>query len=235
MIDANESMTKTKSSISNLISLTQPCDPIFMLHGAHREPNTYIRGSDRIDYLLCTPKLLKYILLCGILPFDMATTTDYRGEYLDIILCKFLQNHFQEHQEPIQRHLHSTFTKGVVKYKYYLYKNTTNNNITGTIQSIKHKIINNTLQIKHMGIINDVDSKMTTGMLKTEKQIKVRDKYHPWSPTLALAILTLNLCKLVYSEVIHKTNKSEKVTSIITQMNKYKPIDNKSIERLDKK
>ena len=90
MIDANESMTKTNSGISNLISLTQLCDPIFMLHGEHKEPNTYIQGSDRIDYIHCTPKLLKHILRCGILPFDMATTADHRGEYLDIRLCKFL-------------------------------------------------------------------------------------------------------------------------------------------------
>ena len=33
MIDANASMTK-KNGISNLIILTQLCDPIFMLHGA---------------------------------------------------------------------------------------------------------------------------------------------------------------------------------------------------------
>ena len=61
-----------------------------------------------------------------------------------------------------------------------------------------------------MGTIKDVDRKMTTGMLKAKQQITIRDKHHPWSPTLALAILTLHLCKLVYSEIIHKTNKSEK-------------------------
>ena len=87
MIDANESMTKTNSGISNLISLTQLCNPIFMLHGEHKEPNTYIRGSDRIDYILCTPKLLRCILRCGILSFDMATTAHHRGEYFDIRLC----------------------------------------------------------------------------------------------------------------------------------------------------
>ena len=70
---------------------------------------------------------------------------------------------------------------------------------------------------------------MTTDMLKAEKKIKIRDKHYPWSPTLALAILTLHLC-----EVIHKTNKLEKVASIITQMNKYKQIDCRSIERVDK-
>ena len=148
MIDANKSMTKTNSGISNLISVTQLCDPIFMLHGAHEEPSTYIRGSDRIDYFFCSPKLLQYIQRCGILPSDMATIADHRGAYLDIRIRKFLQNHFQEHQEPIQRRLHLTFTKGVIKYKYFLYKYTTNNNITETIQSIKNKIINNTLQIK---------------------------------------------------------------------------------------
>ena len=30
-----------------------------------------------------------------------------------------------------------------------------------------------------MDIINDVDSKMTTGILKAEKQIKIRNNYHP--------------------------------------------------------
>ena len=155
MIDANESMTKTNSGISNLISLTQLCDPRFMLHGANREPNTYIRGIERIDYCFCTPKLLKYIIRCGIPSFDMVTISDHRGAYLDIKLSKFLQDHFQEHQEPIQRRLYSTFTKGVVKYKYYLYKYTDNNNITETIQSIKQQTINNTLQIEDMGIIND--------------------------------------------------------------------------------
>ena len=77
MIDANESMTKTNSGISNLISVTQLCDPIFMLHGAHKEPNTYIRGSGKNDYFFCSPKLLQYIQRCGILPFDMATTVDH--------------------------------------------------------------------------------------------------------------------------------------------------------------
>ena len=150
-----------------------------MSHGVNREPKTYIRGIERMDYFFCTPKLLKYIIRCGILPFDMVTTAAYRGAYLDIKLRKFLQYHFQEHQEPIQRRLHSTFTKGVVKYKDYLYKYTINNNITNTIQSIKQIIINNTLLIEDMDIINDVDSKMTTGILKAEKQIKIRNNYHP--------------------------------------------------------
>ena len=44
MIDVNELMTKTNSGISNLNILTQLCDPIFMLHGANRELNTYICG-----------------------------------------------------------------------------------------------------------------------------------------------------------------------------------------------
>ena len=150
-----------------------------MIHGANRESNTYIRRIERIYYFFCTPKLLKYIIHCGILPFDMVATADHRGAYLDIKLRKCLQDPFQEHQEPIQRRHHSTFTKGVVKYKDYLYKYTINNNITNTIQSIKQIIINNTLLIEDMDIINDVDSKMTTGILKAEKQIKIRNNYHP--------------------------------------------------------
>ena len=235
MIEGNESMTKTNSGISNLKILAQLCDPTFMIHGANRESNIYIRRIERIYYLFCTPKLLKYIIRCEILPFDMVTTADHRCTYLDIKLRKCLKDHFQEHQEPIQRHHYSKFAKGVVKYKDYLCKYTNNNNIIETIQCIKQKLINNTLLIEDMGIINDVDSKMTTGMLKVEKQIKIRNKHHPWSPTLALAILILHLCKIIYSEVIHKTNKSETFASIFKQMNKYKPMDCKSIERVDKR
>ena len=44
-----------------------------------------------------------------------------------------------------------------------------------------------------MNNINNIDKMMTKGMLKAEQQIKIRGKLHPWSLTLANAIVELHL------------------------------------------
>ena len=63
----------------------------------------------------------------------------------------------------------------------------------------------------------------TKGMLKAEQQIKIRGKLHPWSPTLANAILELHLWKLIMSEIKNKTNKQTKIEQIIEKQAKYCP------------
>ena len=52
-------------------------------------------------------------------------------------------------------------------------------------------------------------------MLQAEQHIKLRSNLHPWSPTLANAILELHLWKLIISEIRNKTNKQTKIEMII--------------------
>ena len=52
-IDANEPHIYC-SCIDKLIKRTKMIDTILVRHGCATEPNTHKRGSDRIDFVLCT-------------------------------------------------------------------------------------------------------------------------------------------------------------------------------------
>ena len=67
-------------------------DPIFNKHGNHLEPNTHKNGVSRIDYAFCTPHLEKFIIRCGITPFDLFTSSDHRDLYLDVKKLSYLQD-----------------------------------------------------------------------------------------------------------------------------------------------
>ena len=84
LVDANEDFISSECGLSKFTQSTNMTDPIFNKHGNHLEPNTHKNGVSRIDYAFCTPHLEKFIIRCGITPFDLFTSSDHRGLYLDI-------------------------------------------------------------------------------------------------------------------------------------------------------
>ena len=91
-MDVNETANWKISTIIKLCRICKLCDPIAMKHGTATEPNTYSRGSSRIDFILCTKALLPFISYIGILPFGMFAFSDHRGLFIDINLYQFLRN-----------------------------------------------------------------------------------------------------------------------------------------------
>ena len=77
-IDANEAFKSNAGDIARLFKKCNLIDPISTKHGTAGEPNTYARGSDRIDYFGCTSEIYKFITKCGILPFCSIMTSDHR-------------------------------------------------------------------------------------------------------------------------------------------------------------
>ena len=102
MIDANEGISESNSGIRKLLIKTQMCHPIFLQHGSKNEPNTYARGSRRIDFVFCTSNISQYIIQSGILPFDSIATTDHRALYIDIKLKEDLRDSHQIIKTPKQ-------------------------------------------------------------------------------------------------------------------------------------
>ena len=80
-------------------------DPIAQAHGHINEPETYIRGKDRIDFLFCTLTIAAFVTARGITAYDEIVPSDHRGEFLDIQLQKFLANSFQEVNDRTSRKL----------------------------------------------------------------------------------------------------------------------------------
>ena len=81
------------SGIDMLIKRIKMIDPILVRHGYVNEPNIHNRGSDRIDFALCTRLINKFITKRGILPFDQIYQSDHSGIYISRYTSKvFLQD-----------------------------------------------------------------------------------------------------------------------------------------------
>ena len=55
-------------------------------------PNTFSRGSGRIDYTICSETLLYFGTTVSIFPFGVITLSDHRIMYLNISLNESLRN-----------------------------------------------------------------------------------------------------------------------------------------------
>ena len=56
--------------IAKLVSDFNLIDPIAQARGHINEPETYIRGKDRIDFLFCTLTIAACVTACGITTYD---------------------------------------------------------------------------------------------------------------------------------------------------------------------
>ena len=74
-------------------------------------------------------------------------------------------------------------------------------NVLPNINIIQKKIDNNSLTENDMIHVNKIDNIITKCMLKAESKLKHSSHSHPWSPTLAFAILEVRLWKLITSSL----------------------------------
>ena len=137
-IDANEPHIYC-SGIDKLIKRTKMIDPILVRHGCAAEPNTHKRGSDRIDFVLCTRLINDFITKCGIVPFDQISLSDHRGIYLDIQVKAFLQDDIVS-SALTSRILSSKSPDHVSTYKTELQKFIKTKNVVKRINNIKIKL-----------------------------------------------------------------------------------------------
>ena len=116
-MDANETANCKNSTIIKLCRICKLCDPIAMKHGTELEPNTYFRGSGKIDFNLCSKALLPFISNAIILPFGTIAFSDHRGLFIDMNLHQFLRNPNTDLVTNHLRTLISSHPKRVLKYK----------------------------------------------------------------------------------------------------------------------
>ena len=206
-IDANEEFDTGGKGIAKLVSDCNLIDPIAQAHGYVNEPETYIRGKDRIYFIFCTLNIAAFLTACGITSYDAVTLADYRGELLDIRLQQFLENTFQEVTDHTSRKLQTRDSAGVITYKEHLREFTTTHHIFDRINKLNHKLSKEQLKLYDMIEINDLDDLITKGMIASENKILKRQNQYPSSPTLEQAILEVSLWKLIKSEINNEVSK----------------------------
>ena len=229
-IDANEEFDTGGKGIAKLIFYCNLIDSIAQAHGYINEPETYIRGKDRIDFIFRTLNIVGFVTACGITSYDEVAPSDHRGEFLDIRLQQFLANSFQEVMDHTSRKLQTMDSAGVVTYKEHLSEFTTTHKIFNRINNLKHKLSKEQLKLEDMKEINDLDDLIAKGMIASENKILKRQNQYPWSPILEQAILEVSLWKLITSEIKKDISKEMQIQRIIEQMDAPPLIEKNSLK-----
>ena len=122
---------------------------------------------------------------------------------------------FQEVTDHTSRKLQTRDSAGVITYKEHLRDFTTSNRIFDRIDTIKSKLVKDTLRVEDMKEINDLDALITKGMIASENKTRKRQNQYPWSPTLEQAILEVSFWKLTTSEIKNEVSKEMQIQRII--------------------
>ena len=128
-MDGNEPLVNDKGGITRICRECKLYNPLDHRHGDIGNTKSYIRGSNKIDFILCTYNLLKMMIACGMTAFNEVTTTDHCGGFLDLLGTIVLRNRSTPIPSPFDRRLQSNSPIAVRKYKKYLKKNITKKNI----------------------------------------------------------------------------------------------------------
>jgi hypothetical protein len=90
MIDANEDVGSNPGSMSLVIASAGLFDLIQARHQTERYPNTFARGTKRINFIYGTENVKQHCVASGILPFGYGYPSDHRAIFAHINISKNL-------------------------------------------------------------------------------------------------------------------------------------------------
>ena len=184
MIDAKEKWSG-RSKWRQFTRDTNLYDIHTIFHNDKDVPNTYNRGKNRIDYIVCNPDIINSIQRCGYLRFDEgpAPSSDHRTIYVDLKSETLFDDITTEKRQDIaQRNLHSNDRNCVMKYLHQLGKIVQDNKLIEKCNDLyeRRETSDDTITDK----LEEIDKILTESMLKIEKSC--RRPPIPWSPKLKL-------------------------------------------------
>ena len=84
LLDDNETFSYNECIVAKFTQQTNITGSIFNKYNSSLKSNTYKCDSQRIEFCFFTPYIEKYVIRCGITPFDLFTSSDHREIYLNI-------------------------------------------------------------------------------------------------------------------------------------------------------
>jgi hypothetical protein len=192
--DFNERLGDTHDGIASLASQYGLVDVHASNHGIQAEPNTYSRGTKRLNYVFASPRILDYVDICGIEPFHSVIHTDHRGLFVDLDLQGLLGGEMSSILPPKLRGVSSHSTEPD-KYIFALHKHLTDTSVfTKSAGAIKAARTYHRVPADLVKCINKFDRRLTQGMLLAE--LRCRRKPKPaWSAALAAASTVVGFWK----------------------------------------
>ena len=135
-IDWNEPFINASEGIAKICLDCKLFGPLDHKYGNTCDSKSFLRGLDRIDFLLYAMDILTTILRCGMTGFNDITTSDHCGFFLDLSRNVILKGKTTTLPSFFERQLQSKSPKSVGKYKHYSKKQINKYNIESQIKQI---------------------------------------------------------------------------------------------------
>jgi hypothetical protein len=182
MIDANEVIGSKPGGLTDIAIQLNMADLIALHHGIKNEPNTHIRGSKRIDYILGTQRVQDCCTHSGILPFYNGYASDHRPIYASINLPQLMSDKNVTNLESQAARLISKSTPRERLQAIHLVDDHYQaQNLYKRMETLD-QLNTNEWQPEHQDEYNDCDAQHIVGLLAAEHKA-CRPKPYPWSPT----------------------------------------------------
>jgi hypothetical protein len=197
MLDANEDIGNKPGGMGLVIQKAGLLDLISCKHDTEKIPNTYARGSKRLDYLFGTEKVLEYCSTCGILPFGYGYPSDHRAIFARINISKILQSKMSPAESIAQRLLISATPNERKTFLHELHMHYESQNLYNRLQALWQTSTadwTSDLQTEY----DRCDDQHIKGMLAAEKKT-CKKKLYDWSPAFSKAVEVKAFWKIILS------------------------------------
>ena len=204
MGDFNEVIGVDQSGFSKISTKFSLVDIHGHFHSITTEVPTYARGTERLDYILCSTPLLTAVSKCGAEPFNQHIHSDHRALFVDwdeVQLFGSLTPTLKSHS---QRRLLSKCLPSRLKYIDALHKYCVDHTVFQRLDNLR--------EYPSTPDAESIDRDITRGMLSAENKCRLLGQ-EQWSLHLQKARLLVDIFKHALSmvrlglESRHKINK----------------------------
>jgi hypothetical protein len=151
--------------------------------------NTYNRGSKKIDFILATPRISRFILAIGLLDYNTVFTSDHRAFFFDINADGFFGTSVKALAAQIFRNLQLEDPSIGQEYRKILHDQFTHHNVYKRIKTLYMRSESPGWSIIDKGKYESIDRDITRAMHHTEYQCRLRKKPdEPWYPPIGRAM-----------------------------------------------
>jgi hypothetical protein len=213
LIDANDNPLARNSLLSNFLSNTSL---VSLIKNPQHHPATYTRGSQCIDFIFGSIRLLDHVQVSGISAFFEPPwpNTDHRGLFVDIDEIGLFGATLETIPLPIRRTITSKSKKQILKFIDTIHKTNVVDTLLTNLTNLQECAT--WTQLQHQQL-EDIDVEFTKLLLDAESKCAIPTDF-PWSPTLHQAFVIYQFWTTTYHGIRNNIDTSEQVSALQSQL-----------------
>jgi hypothetical protein len=211
MMDSNESLDDSQGELTKWVRRLELTDIMAQKHGTEGEPETYNRGTERIDHIFLTQDICEFVTAAGILGYNKLIQSDHRPLYVDMDLAAFLGGEPSPLENGTPRGVMSSDPRAVQLYREQLQKCLDEERLAEQLDKLETTITENggILDNKRKQELDRLEEKFSE-LKELSERACAKVKSYPWSPKLRKARNRLRYWHMWHTELKLEVDLEEK-------------------------